>query len=56
MTFAIPVGKKATNVQVILDGVVLQAEHRMADGRVEIQLADATAIQTDQLLEIRIHI
>jgi non-lysosomal glucosylceramidase len=54
MTFALPSGKKATSVQVTLDGTVLAAEHRMADGRVVIQLADATTIQTDQLLEIEI--
>ena len=55
-TFALPAGKKASSVLVTLDGAVLQADHRMAEDRVEIQLADATTIQTGQMLEVHIQV
>ena len=54
--FVLSSGINAANVQVTLDGAMLAADFSMVDDRVEIQLADATAMQTGQLLEIQIQV
>jgi non-lysosomal glucosylceramidase len=54
LTFALPAGKKAAKVQVTLDGAVLSANHRMAEGRVVIRLADDVTVQAGQVLEVKI--
>jgi len=54
--FALASGQTATSVQVTLDGSVLPADYRMAGDRVQIQLADATTLQSGQLLKVQIQV
>jgi non-lysosomal glucosylceramidase len=54
--FVLASGRKATSVQVSLDGSVIPVDYRMAGDRVVIDLADATTIQTGQLLEVHIQV
>lgn len=39
-----------------MDGVVVPADHRMVEDRVEIQLADTVTIQAGQTVKIKIKI
>ncbi len=56
LSFAVPKGKKARQVQVTLGDVALDAKSRMSGDRVVVKLADAVTVPAGQSIEVQIQI